>query len=153
MRDWASVLVFVGAALGLTALFLNWTGDGRGIDYIQPSGRFERGYILPTPLSILPIVAIVGIGVTFLSGTAHIINLRWGSPYFLWLGGIGGLVMALFPIGAHLGYRYWMFYEEFDGSVVFFSSDWGAGLWVALVGGGLAVAGTVWAARLAPKRQ
>ena len=147
-----SLLILVGAALGLAALFMNWTGDARGIDYIQPSKRFERGYIIPLPLSILAIVAIVGIGVTFVSTIAGLINLRWGTSLLRWLGGLGGLVMGLTALAIHLGYRLWIYIEEF-GVVAFRSADWGSGIWVALGAGVLAVGGTVVSGRMTRARQ
>ena len=75
-RVTASTLLLAGATLGLAALFLNWTGDGRGIDYIQPSEQFEAGYKLPLPLTLLAILTVVGIGLTYLGGAANLANLR-----------------------------------------------------------------------------
>ena len=49
------MLILAGAALGLAALFLCWTGDGRGIDYIQPGNRFQARHQLFLPLTILAI--------------------------------------------------------------------------------------------------
>ena len=63
-------VLLAGAALGLAALFMDWTGDGRGIDYIQPGNRFQSGHLLPLPLTILAIGTGVGVGAIFLSGTA-----------------------------------------------------------------------------------
>ena len=137
-----STLILAGATLGLAAMFFNWTGDGRGIDYIQPSQRFQAGYKLPLPLTLLAMGAIVGVGVTFLSGASNLINLRWGRSVVHWLGGIAGLVMATFPILAHFGYEFWRYYNEY-GVSVFRSGDWGAGLWLALAGGILALTGVV----------
>jgi len=53
LRVGLSTLLFAGAALGLAAFFLEWTGDGRGIDYIRPASRFQSGYQLPLPLTML----------------------------------------------------------------------------------------------------
>ena len=148
VRAGLSTLILAGAALALAALFLDWTGDGRGIDYIQPGRRFEAGYKLPLPLTLLAIGTVVGIGLTFLSGVSNLINLRWGPLVFPWAGGIAGLVMVAFPLLAHFGYEAWRYYNEYGDGVVFRSGDWGLGLSLALVGGGLALAGVVLSKRL-----
>ena len=139
-------VLLAGAALGLAALFMDWTGDGRGIDYIQPGNRFQSGHLLPLPLTILGIGTGVGVGAIFLSGTASAVNLAWGRSAFLWLGGIGGLVVASFPLLAHFGYEFWRYYHEY-GVGVFRSGDWGIGLWMTVAGGSLALAGTVLSAK------
>ena len=141
MRVAASILLLAGATLGLVALFLNWTGDGRGIDYIQPSQRFEAGYNLPLPLTLLAFGAVVGVAVTFLGGVANLINFsRRGSALRWLITTIAGLVMATFPVLAHFGYEFWQYYHDY-GMAVFRSGDWGTGLSLTLVGGGLALAG------------
>ena len=132
--------------MGLAALFLDWTGDGRGIDYIRPGNRFQAGYQLPLPLTILAIETGVGVAAIFLSGTASAVNLTWGRSALRWLGGIGGLVIAAFPLLAHGGYWFWRYGNEY-GVGVFRSGDWSAGLWLALAGGSLALAGTVLSAK------
>ena len=146
LRAALSALLLVGAALGLAALFLDWTSDGRGIDYIQPGNRFQAWYQLPLPLTILAIGAGVGVGAIFLSGIASAANLTRGRSAFLWLGGIGGLVLVTFPLMAHFGYKFWRYYHEY-GVGVFRSDDWGTGLWLAVVGGVLALGVTAISAR------
>ena len=150
LRVYPFTLILAGAALGLAAMFLNWTGDGRGIDYIQPGQRFQQAHQLPLPLTILAIGAIVGAGVACLSGASSLIYLRRGRLVFRWLGVIAALMMAAFPILAHFGYEFWRYYNEY-GVGVFQSGDWGTGLWLALVGGGLAVAGVA-LSRMAERR-
>ncbi len=147
LRVGLSTLLFAGAALGLAAFFLEWTGDGRGIDYIRPASRFQSGYQLPLPLTMLAVGAAVGLGNIFLSGVASIVDLRRGGSAFWWLGGIGGFVLATFPILAHGGYWFWRFWN--DGGVgVFRSGDSGLGIWMAIAGGSLALVGIVLQARL-----
>ena len=102
------------------------------------------------PLTILAIGAIVGAGVACLSGASSLIYLRRGRSVFRWLGVIAALMMAAFPILAHFGYEFWRYYNEY-GVGVFQSGDWGTGLWLALVGGGLAVAGVA-LSRMAERR-
>ncbi|MAF39327.1 MAG: hypothetical protein CL696_10735 [Chloroflexi bacterium] len=75
-----SMLVLAGTALGLAALFLDRTGDGRGIDYIQPGKRFQSGYKLPLPVTLLAMGAAVGVAAMFASGMASTVNLTWGRP-------------------------------------------------------------------------
>ena len=106
LRAWPSTLILVGVGLGLAAMFLNWTGDGRGIDYIQPGERFEPGYNLPVPLTILAIGAAVGMGLALLGGAAGLANVRWSRLGVPWLGAIGGLMVAAFPLLAHFGYEF-----------------------------------------------
>ena len=137
-----STLLFAAAALGLAAFYLEWTGDGRGLDYIRPASRFQSGYNLPLPLTIMAVGATVGVGAVFLSAVASIANLTLGRSIFRWLGVLGGFVLATFPLAAHGGYRFWWYMNDYGGGV-FRSGDWGAGLWLALAGGGLALAGTV----------
>ena len=69
-----STLLFAAAALGLAAFYLEWTGDGRGIDYIRPASRFQSGYSLPLPLTIMAVVAAVGIGGIFIGGVASLVD-------------------------------------------------------------------------------
>ena len=150
LKAWPSTLILVGVGLGLAAMFLNWTGDGRGIDYIRPGERFESGYKLPVPLTILAIGAAVGMGVAFLGGAADLANVRWNRGRFRLLGAIGGMMVATFPILVHFGYEFWIYWNE-GGGRVFRSGDWGVGLSLALAGGGMAVAGAV-ASRLIERR-
>ena len=152
LRAGLSTLLLAGATLALAALFLDWTGDGRGIDYIQPGRRFEAGYKLPLPLTLLAIGTVVGIGVTFLSGASKLVNFQWGRPALTWAGGISGLVMVAFPLLAHYGYEIWRWYNEY-GVGVFRSGEWGPGLSLALVGGGLTLAGVVLSRKLVGPRR
>ncbi|MCH8831952.1 MAG: hypothetical protein IID00_04300 [Chloroflexi bacterium] len=140
-RTILSTTILLGAVLGLAAFFLDWTGDGRGIDYIRPASRFQSGYELPVPLTILAVGAAVAVGAMFLSAVVSIVDLRREHSTFRWMGGIGGFVLATLPLAAHGGYWFWFCW--YDGGVVFRSGDWGAGLWLALAGGSLALAGTV----------
>lgn len=141
-RTILSTTILLGAVLGLAAFFLDWTGDGRGIDYIRPASRFQAGYQLPVPLTILAVGAAVGVSAIFLSAVASIVDLRREHSTFRWMGGIGGFVLATLPLAAHGGYWFWFCWYD-GGGVVFRSGDWGAGLWLALAGGSLALAGTV----------
>ena len=140
-------MLLAGALLGLIALYLNWTGDGRGIDYLRPDERFQAGYMLPLPLTLLTMGAVVGIGAVFLSGIAGVADMEWRRPVYLRLGVIGGLVMGTFPILAHVGYSTWRYWNDF-GVGVFRSGDWSVGLWLALAGGSLALAGAALSARM-----
>ena len=140
-RTILSTTILLGAVLGLAAFFLDWTGDGRGIDYIRPASRFQAGYQLPEPLTILAVGAAVGVSAMFLSAVASIVDLRREHSTFRWMGGIGGFVLATLPLAAHGGYWFWRDWND-GGVVVFRSGDWGAGLWLALAGGCLALAGT-----------
>ena len=141
-RTILSTTILLGAVLGLAAFFLDWTGDGRGIDYIRPASRLQSGYNLPIPLTILAVGAAVAVGAIFLSAVASIVDLRREHSTFRWMGGIGGFVLATLPLAAHGGYWFWFYW--YDGATpVFRSGDWGAGLWLALAGGSLALAGTV----------
>ena len=133
--------------MGLVALYLNWTGDGRGIDYLRPGERFQAGYMLPLPLTLLAIGALVGIGAVILSGIAGVADMERRRSAYRRLGVIGGLVMGTFPILAHLGYWAWRYWNDF-GVGVFRSGDWSVGLWLALAGGSLALAGTALSARV-----
>ena len=135
-----SLLILAGAGLGLAALFLNWTGDGRGIDYIRPGMRFQQGYQLPLPLTLLAIGAVMGVGISLFIGFWGLFNPRLGRPIVRWSGGIAGLTVASLPIAAHYGYEFWNNYIEY-GIGVFRSEDWGTGLWLALAGGVVALAG------------
>ena len=136
------VLILLGASLGLAAMFLDWTGDGRGIDYILPGQRFQQAHQLPLPLTILAIGIFVGVGVTFLSGASNFLGLRRGRSVLRWSGVIAALMMAAFPVLAHFSYEFWRYYNEY-GLGVFRSGDWGPGLSIALAGGFLAIAGVV----------
>ncbi len=93
----------MGAVLGLAAFFLDWTGDGRGIDYIRPASRLQSGYNLPIPLTILAVGAAVAVGAIFLSAVAR-------HSTFRWMGGIGGFVLATLPLTARGGY--WFLWIE-----------------------------------------
>ena len=121
-------------------MYLNWTGDGRGIDYIQPGNRFQDGYKLPLP--IFAIAAVVRAGVTLLNGTAFLVSKRRVRSLVLWLAGIGGLAIAVFPLLDHGGYRFWQYWNE-GGESVFRSGDWSIGLSLALTEGILAIAGVL----------
>ena len=140
------MLILVGAALGLAVLFLDWTGDGRGIDYIQPGNRFEAGYQLPLPLSIFAIATVAACGIASLYGASGLFNRSWRRPALRWLGGLGGLMLATLPLIAHGGYRFWQYWHE-GGVRVFRSGDWSVGLWVALAAGILVVTGVVLSAK------
>ena len=83
-----STLLFAAAALGLAAFYLEWTGDGRGIDYIRPTSRFQSGYNLPLPLTIMAVGAAVGLGGIFIGGVASLVDLKLARSAILWLGGI-----------------------------------------------------------------
>ena len=142
LKAWPSTLFLVGVGVAKAAMFLNWTGDGRGIDYIQPGQRFEYGYRLPVPLTVLAIGAAVGMGLALLGGAAGLADVNWSPGRFRLLGALGGLMVATFPILAHFGYDFWIYWNE-GGGRVFQSRDCGLGLSLALAGGGIAVAGAV----------
>ena len=151
LRAWPSTLILFGVGLGLAAMFLNWTGDGRGIDYIRPGERFEYGYRLPVPLTILAIGAVVGMGLALLGSATDLANVSWSRGRFRLLGALGGLMVATFPLLAHFGYEFWIYWNE-GGGRVFRSGDWGVGLSLALAGGSIAVAGVV-VSRLIERRR
>ena len=141
LRIGPSLLILAGVALGLVALFLNWTSDGRGIDYISPELRFQSGYKLPLPLTLLAIGTTVGMGIMFLGAATYIIGHRRTRSLSLWLVGIGGVMVALLPLLAHLGYKFWRYYNEYGVGVFRPGEDWGSGLWLTLAGGILALMG------------
>ncbi len=142
-----STLLFAAAALGLAAFYLEWTGDGRGIDYIRPTSRFQSGYNLPLPLTIMAVGAAVGLGGIFIGGVASLVDPKLTRSAIRWLGGIGGFAVVTFTLAAHGGYLFWIFWN--DGGVgVFRSEDWGPGIWVAMVSGSLALVATVLHTRL-----
>ena len=112
LRVGLSLLLFTEAALGLAAFFLEWTGDGRGIDYIRPASRFQSGYQLPLPLTIMAVGAAVGLGGIFIGGLASLVGPKLGRSAIRWLGGIGGFVVVTFPLAAHGGYWFWRYWND-----------------------------------------
>jgi len=80
-RTILSTTILLGAVLGLAAFFLDWTGDGRGIDYIRPASRLQSGYNLPIPLTILAVGAAVAVGAIFLSAVASIVDLKENTQH------------------------------------------------------------------------
>ena len=139
MRATVAIPILAGAAIGLGAIFVSWTGDGRGIDYILPGSRFESGHQLPLPLTILAIGAVLGVSITFINGMGYLLKPWWERSAFYLLGWVGGLMMVLCPLLAHSGYWIWLYWNDYGGGV-FQSRDWGIGLWLALAGSSLALA-------------
>ena len=132
--------------MGLAALFMDWTGDANGIDYIQLSEWFEADGS-PWWLGFLAILAIAGLVFIGIASIKKMGSAELGSGTSRW-GTTGGVLLACCPVIAHVAGWVWLasqntfgFYSV-DVSEAVWETD-GPGLWVALAGGIIAIVGAV----------
>ena len=144
-------LLLVCGAMGLTAIFLHWSGDSSagdwfsGIDWIKYSELFEESEAAPWWVGLLAIIAIVGV---VLVGASLFKNVFFSSAPSgpSGTGVLGGVLIAVAPIATHVGFWIWIIRKFGGDSGDVWDAAWesdGVGLWLALAGGIIAISGAI----------
>ena len=136
-HQWAVVTLSLGGLLGLVGLFTDWSaGEANVLDFLDFA--FIDGD-LPWWIGVIALAAIAGVVVTVLN---IVTAVRRRSLPSNWRLRLGGILVALCPIGTHTAFTAWVATPLGQNVGEFWDWFWllqGAGLWISLAGGVLVI--------------
>ncbi len=142
----ALLVLFIGGLLGFIGLFVNWSDGGSSV-----GGYLKHGFgdnPMPWWASVIALGAIAGVIVTVLNIVSTVRKSAFPPNGQLRLGGI---LMAVCPLAAHVGLMIWIVVEfQRAGAGEVWALIWevdGPGIWISLTGGIL----VIWAAWIGDK--
>ena len=136
-HQWGLLALFIGGLLGFIGLFVGWSADEVNVlDYLD--FVFVDGD-LPWWIGVIALGAIAGVAVTALNVVSAVRRRALPSNRRLRLGGI---LIALSPVGTHIGFVAWVTTPLGQNVGDFWDWFWiieSAGLWISLTGGILVI--------------
>jgi hypothetical protein len=141
------LVLFIGGLLGFIGLFVDWVDGGSSVGGYLKDGFGDSP--VPWWTSVIALGAIAGVIVTVLNIVSTVRKSAFPPNGQLRLGGI---LMAVCPLAAHVGLMIWIVVEtpQYGGAGDAWGLIWdfdGPGLWISLTGGIL----VIWAAWIGDK--